>query len=168
VHVFFGSEDARGNTQRFSRILLTIQKVREVRAAVSRQYRYAQALEQLHALHGERFNWCIPDDRMAEHMAGCNVAIGAPGQATWERACLGLPAAYVATSDTQLPILEHLESVGFCSFLGVDHQIEDEEFRSSVERFLDGPSQLSRMRKRSMEVVDGYGAARAAEAALSG
>src|SRR5882724_11317558 len=39
VHVFFGSEDAAGNTQRFSRILMTLDKVREVRVAVSPWYR---------------------------------------------------------------------------------------------------------------------------------
>lgn len=168
VHVFFGSEDARANTHRFSSALMALDKVREVRAAVSAQFRHVDLLQALETRHAERFSWCVPGDGMAAHMVGCDVAIGAPGQATWERACLGLPAAYVAISDTQVPLLQHLSAVGFCAFLGVDRQIEDGEFRSSVGRFLDDASQLVRLRGTSMEAVDGLGAARAVDAALSG
>ena len=101
---------------------------------------------------------------MADHMAGCDVAIGAPGMATWERACLGIPGAYIAVSDNQVPILEKLDAQGFCKFIGIDRDLTDRQFIQTVEFFLGNAAGLFAMREVGMRAVDGHGAERVASA----
>ena len=99
---------------------------------------------------------------MAEYMSSCDVAIGAPGMTTWERACLGLPAAYIAVSKNQVPILEDLAMRGLCLFFGVDHAITDGQFVNGFELFLGDHARLVAMRERGMAAVDGLGVERVA------
>ena len=101
---------------------------------------------------------------MAEHMSGCDVAIGAPGMATWERACLGIPGAYIAVAENQIPILKNLEAQGFCAFIGVDRDLTDRQFVASLESFLENAAGLLAMRELGMAAVDGRGAKRVASA----
>jgi UDP-2,4-diacetamido-2,4,6-trideoxy-beta-L-altropyranose hydrolase len=98
---------------------------------------------------------------MAEMLSACDVAAGAPGTTTWERACLGLPAAYLATSMNQVPLLEHLDAMGFCRFLG-STAITDEEFVDGFGAFLADRSVLTALRDRAWAAVDGRGAERLA------
>jgi spore coat polysaccharide biosynthesis predicted glycosyltransferase SpsG len=101
---------------------------------------------------------------MAEHMSECDIAIGAPGMATWERACLGLPAAYVAVSENQIPILEKLAAQGFCAFIGLDRDIADKYFVETVTEFVGDGRKLAAMRDLGMVAVDGLGTERVASA----
>ena len=94
---------------------------------------------------------------MAEHMSGCDVAIGAPGMATWERACIGIPGAYIAVAENQIPILQNLEARGFCIFIGIDRDLVDCQFIESVESFLGNAAGLVAMREMGMAAVDGLG-----------
>jgi spore coat polysaccharide biosynthesis predicted glycosyltransferase SpsG len=164
VHVFFGSEDIRGNTLRFAQLLLELNRVQEIRVAVSASFADTASLEALRHSSDGRMSWQMVGSRMAEHMAGCDVAVGAPGQATWERACLGLPALYIAVSDTQIPVLERLGGEGFCVSLGSDRDLSDESFRASCEMFLSNTEGLQAMRAKATSIVDGMGSSRVADA----
>lgn len=119
-------------------------------------------LDKLRQEHPGRFHWEIPGESMAQHMGACDLAVGAPGQATWERACLGLPGAYIATSPTQLAILQRLQADGFCVFLGMGTELEDGSFCEQMERFLADRPGLLRQARASKEAVDGLGASRVA------
>ena len=164
VHVFFGNADARGNSLRFAPLLAGLEGVGTVRIAVSETFGAREELDQLARRSNGRIQWCIPGPDMASHMASCDVAIGAPGQATWERACLGLPAAYVAIADNQIPILQRLSAAGFCTYLGKDGDLDDARFLGSMANFLADRLGLARMRACSMAAVDGLGADRVARA----
>jgi UDP-2,4-diacetamido-2,4,6-trideoxy-beta-L-altropyranose hydrolase len=49
----------------------------------------------------------VQTQRMAELMAGADLAIGAGGSATWERCCLGLPCITLCTAENQSKQVEH-------------------------------------------------------------
>jgi spore coat polysaccharide biosynthesis predicted glycosyltransferase SpsG len=100
---------------------------------------------------------------MAAHMSACDVALGAPGGATWERACLGLPSLYFAVSQNQVSKLKYLETAGFCLYGGEARSLEKMEFLSAIGRFLSDPSRLVQMREVGMKAVDGLGASRVAD-----
>ncbi len=166
VHAFFGSEDLVGNALRFPPLMLKVKGVGEVRVAVSPQFKFATELEALRQQHPARLSWRVAGPDMAEHMAGCDIAVGSPGQATWERACLGLPAALVAIADNQVPILERLADEKFCVFLGVDRVLGDDDFLAGFSRFVSDRNALAALRKKSLETVDGLGSDRVASAVL--
>jgi UDP-2,4-diacetamido-2,4,6-trideoxy-beta-L-altropyranose hydrolase len=166
LHVFFGSEDSRGNTTRFARLALELEHVLEVRVAVSPRYTDTAGLEALRRAHAGRMSWEAVGPRMAEHMAGCDLAIGAPGQSTWERACLGLPALYIAIADNQVPILRRLADSGLCAYLGTDRNLTDAGFKAGCAAFLGDRAALEKMRETALGAVDGLGCARVVDRAL--
>jgi UDP-2,4-diacetamido-2,4,6-trideoxy-beta-L-altropyranose hydrolase len=167
VHVFFGTEDTKANSLRFARLLLRIDPALEVRVAVSPRYPDPEGLDELRRGSQGRLSWEVVGPRMAEHMAGCDVAVGAPGQATWERACLGLPAIYVPVADNQVPILERLRVAGWCAYLDIDRNLSDDAFQHGCRSFLSNVEELQAMSARALSAVDGLGSVRVADQCLS-
>jgi UDP-2,4-diacetamido-2,4,6-trideoxy-beta-L-altropyranose hydrolase len=167
IHVFFGTEDTKANSLRFARLLLRIDPALEIRVAVSARYPDPDGLDELRRSSDGRMSWEMVGPRMAEHMAGCDVAVGAPGQATWERACLGLPAIYVPVSDNQVAILERLRAAGLCAYLDIDRNLSDEAFQHGCSSFLSNVEELEAMSARALSAVDGLGSVRVAEHVLS-
>lgn len=110
-----------------------------------------------------RLEWQPVVTDMAAHMSACNVAIGSPGVATWERACIGLPAVTLATNANQRSILRDLDRDGFARFLGDLEALSDEAFVDGVRHFLGDNDALDRYREIGVNAIDGRGALRAAQ-----
>ena len=158
IHVFFGSgaSAARWLAQycewlldAFAGIQVCAVGCGEPKAMLALQQRY-----------GERLEWQAQVDDMAAHMAACDVAIGGPGSATWERACVGLPMALVATAENQVPVLRSLDSARFCRYLGSAWGLDARRFATGVADFLADNNARSDMRARGVAAVDGRGADR--------
>ncbi|WP_082548955.1 UDP-2,4-diacetamido-2,4,6-trideoxy-beta-L-altropyranose hydrolase [Rhizobacter sp. Root404] len=158
VHMFFGGGDAspRWLAQFCEWLLDGIAGVQV--HAVGRSDRLT--MNALERRYFGRLDWREHVDDMAAHMSECDVAVGAPGSATWERACVGLPAAIVASADNQVPILEDLARTRFCHFLGRAWELSAERFVMQVASFLEDAGALSEMRARGVAAVDGRGAQR--------
>jgi spore coat polysaccharide biosynthesis predicted glycosyltransferase SpsG len=99
---------------------------------------------------------------MAAHMVACDAAFGAPGSATWERACIGLPMALVATAENQVPLLEQLGKAGFAAYLGRASELDAARFVAAFAAFLAYPQTLVAQRARGVAGVDGQGTERVA------
>lgn len=164
VHVFFGGSDTDNHTFRISRMLLRGLDSVRLCAAVGKGYTGMAELQQLESEFGSRFSWKAGVTDMAAHMAACDVALGAPGGATWERACIGLPAAYLAVSKNQIPIIERLQASGFCVYLGEVQSVDESAFVAGMRHFLSRATALQAMRTLGMKAVDGGGAQRVVEA----
>jgi Spore coat polysaccharide biosynthesis protein, predicted glycosyltransferase len=50
-------------------------------------------------------------ENMAEFMSGYDIAIGAPGSTSWERACLGIPSIIIPIAENQNIIAQKLLKV---------------------------------------------------------
>lgn len=163
VHVFFGGVDPNNFTSKFGHLLLKEFGNLKLRVLVGAGFRGVQQLIQLKEVFGDRISWDQAVENVALHMANCTVAFGAPGTATWERACLGMPSAYLSVDSHQTGILELLSSKGFCSYLGSADQITYNELVSRFGSFLDNKPQLLRMRETCLANVDGKGTKRVVE-----
>ena len=163
VHVFFGGSDPANHTAKICRMLLSELEVLTIYAAAGRGYAFEADLKRLATDFPGRFFWGIGVDDMAAHMSACDVALGAPGGATWERACLGLPSLYFAVSQNQVSKLKHLETAGFCLYGGEAPSLKKKELLSAMDRFLSDTSRLVQMREVGMNAVDGLGASRIAD-----
>jgi spore coat polysaccharide biosynthesis predicted glycosyltransferase SpsG len=158
VHVFFGSggASARWLAPCCEWLLDAFAEIRV--SAVGRADR--PVMQTLMQRHAARLDWQEQVDDMAAHMAACHVAIGAPGSATWERACIGLASALVATAANQVPILRGLEGARFCRFLGSAWELDAARFTAGVAAFLGDLDTLVDMRARGVAAVDGRGVER--------
>jgi UDP-2,4-diacetamido-2,4,6-trideoxy-beta-L-altropyranose hydrolase len=163
AHVFFGGSDQNRYTTRFSRALASGLPRLKLEIAVGKLYPDTEGLDRLRKDFPGKVAYEREMPDMAAHMSRCSVALGAPGMATWERACLGLPSAYIATNPNQIPILKKLEEKGFCRYLGAADKMTDKEFTAGIGKFLADRTALVRMRELGMAAIDGKGAERVAE-----
>jgi UDP-2,4-diacetamido-2,4,6-trideoxy-beta-L-altropyranose hydrolase len=118
------------------------------------------AMRRLEARHGRRLTWSRHEADMAPNYSRCSVAVGSPGTATWERACIGLPSALIATASNQVPILEQLDQQGLCRYLGPAWEWHMPALTDQLRAFLQDSASLAAMRELGTSSVDGRGAER--------
>lgn len=97
---------------------------------------------------------------MAERFLQADLAIGAAGATSWERACLGLPAMVTAVALNQEPIAEGLVAAGIATSLGPSRLVTEDAIAEEFERLRAQPEYLQAMGKRANELVDGHGTQR--------
>jgi UDP-2,4-diacetamido-2,4,6-trideoxy-beta-L-altropyranose hydrolase len=102
-------------------------------------------------------------DDMAERMARADLAIGANGVATWERAAVGLPALTVSVADNQRAIARHADQLGILRWLGDAESVSEENWRQALDWAFSNPSALQAQSANGMRLVDGNGADRVVE-----
>jgi UDP-2,4-diacetamido-2,4,6-trideoxy-beta-L-altropyranose hydrolase len=122
----------------------------------------AEKLETFPSQMRSRFSFEYSPSDVVSGMRQCDVSVGAPGGMTWERFCLGLPFAAVATHPTQLPILNRLEKKGWLLNLG-SYDSLGEDSLSALRDWLKSDLQLERMRRNIQIAVDGLGTKRVAD-----
>jgi UDP-2,4-diacetamido-2,4,6-trideoxy-beta-L-altropyranose hydrolase len=98
---------------------------------------------------------------MAELMDAADLAVGAGGTTTWERACMGLPTLQLVLADNQEAPTRALADAGLV-FYGGPSLTE-----AALEQALAKPEALAQQSQRMRELVDGHGARRVAAALLA-
>ena len=100
---------------------------------------------------------------MAELMTNADLAIGAPGSTTYERAVLGLPSILVTLADNQRGIARLMIEAGAAVDAGALDNGFVSRLRRLVENILKDGSARIRLAKAASVLVDGRGAARITE-----
>ena len=99
-----------------------------------------------------------PLPSLAGLIARADLAIGAGGTTTWERACLKLPSLVVAIAENQLPFAETLHQAGHLQLVGEEARVSAEQIRSALfARIIDFAPQ-----EAGGELTDGRGVSRLA------
>jgi len=98
-------------------------------------------------------------DNMAELMLLHQVAIGAPGTTSWERACLGLPSIIIPLADNQQTISRNLVAVDAAYKVELDDI--NLQLISTYQRLLQNWSAL---KKNNLKLCDGLGLNRVLQA----
>lgn len=162
VLVFFGGVDPDNLTGRALEALMDPPLADlAVDVVLGLQSPHRQAVAELVArrphttLHG-------PLPSLAGLIARADLAIGAGGATTWERACLGLPSLVVAIAANQLPFSEALDQAGHLQLLGDGASVTAEQIRSAVLSLIPEP----KPGKAAAALTDGWGAPRLAMAML--
>ena len=92
---------------------------------------------------------------MAELMAKADLALGAPGTATWERCFLGLPAITLVLAENQFHIAARVSRTGSIVDLGWNSAVDADLIAAAVHRLADDPGQLKRMSSQGIELMGG-------------
>ncbi|OYY95898.1 MAG: UDP-2,4-diacetamido-2,4,6-trideoxy-beta-L-altropyranose hydrolase [Hydrogenophilales bacterium 28-61-23] len=137
-----------------------------VEVVVGQAYPYCDRLKARCATRPGTHFHCQADD-LAGLMARADLAIGASGVVTWERACVGLPALAITFADNQRPIAAAAQAAGMLTWVGDAGAVSAERLAEAIVALLDAPAQRKAMRQACLEMVDGAGCGRVVEA-LSG
>jgi RimJ/RimL family protein N-acetyltransferase len=156
VLVFFGGVDSDNLTGLTLEALLDPALAHlAVDVVLGSQSPYRQAVADLVAqrpfttLHG-------PLPSLAGLIARADLAIGAGGATTWERACLKLPSLVVAIADNQLPFAEALHQAGHLQLLGKPATVCAEQIRSELLAWVADPH----LQDAVCDLTDGMGVSR--------
>jgi UDP-2,4-diacetamido-2,4,6-trideoxy-beta-L-altropyranose hydrolase len=116
-------------------------------------------LEALTAQHPHvRLHGPLPS--LAGLIAQADLAIGAGGVTSWERACLALPALVSAVATNQQAVIRTLVEAGAAVDLGPAHQLGATTVRTAVKHLLKDARALEELSRRAASLGDGQGGAR--------
>lgn len=113
-----------------------------------------------------RYHLLRETDRIAVLMLEADMAIGAGGVTNWERLCLGLPSMTIMIADNQKRLTQELENRGLVANLGWHASLEVESMAEQIETFVGDRDFRENIGRKGMDVVDGQGSLRVAEAIL--
>lgn len=163
IHIFFGGNDIWDYSYKYSKWIMEELNSIQVKLVIGKSYNNLIGLEKLKEKYLERFEVYQDVNNMAVLMSECDIAIGAPGNATWERMVLGLPTIYLANNKNQIGILEKLQNQNLCLFLGMAEKIDKKDFIESLKSFINKVEIRLEMSKKGMTSIDGLGKNRVAQ-----
>jgi UDP-2,4-diacetamido-2,4,6-trideoxy-beta-L-altropyranose hydrolase len=157
ILVFLGGADIEDVTSRAWQAIVDMDVVIDV--VVGSAYRHLGALRQqlasrrAAALH-------VNIDRMDALMDAADLAVGAPGSASWERCTLGLPSVLITLADNQRPIERGLVDAGAAISVGWHDHVTPDMIRAEVDRLRAQPARVTAMSRAAAAVTDGHGTSR--------
>lgn len=104
---------------------------------------------------------------IATLMAGADIAIGAAGTTTWERACLGVPSVMVVLAENQRRIAQAVEGIGAAVLAGDWENVRTDMIVRRLTPLVRSASARSAMRDAAMRLTDGKGSARVVKEMLA-
>ncbi len=99
---------------------------------------------------------------MAALMERADLAIGAPGSASWERCAVGLPSILVVLADNQREAGRRLAERGAALTLGWHASVDVETIGRSIQDLRAAPEQVRAMAAAAAGITDGRGTERVA------
>jgi UDP-2,4-diacetamido-2,4,6-trideoxy-beta-L-altropyranose hydrolase len=104
---------------------------------------------------------------LAGLMTRADLALGAAGTASWERACLGLPCLVVPVAENQIQGARALEAAGVARCLDLQTVADPMAIlQAALLELLDAPDSLQAMSEACLQLGDGRGLARVVAALL--
>ena len=101
---------------------------------------------------------------MASLMADCQVAVSAAGSTLWELCVMGLPRLVFSIAPNQRPLAEAAAAAGAAIDLGRMSELFPKSVVARLDDLLDAPEARQAQAQAGLELVDGQGACRVAQA----
>ncbi len=123
----------------------------EVNVVIGAKHPFSNNISAVCARHDYRLH--VQTAKMAQLIAEADIAIGAGGASTWERATLGLPTLTVVTAPNQLVSAQYLDELGISPLLGIASELTPETVRTRIAAFLADASAMSTASRRSLAIT---------------
>ncbi len=162
VLVFFGGIDADDLTTQAIEALQGLNDLNLSVDIVIGSLHPQKAAVQQHCIK-RGFNCFVQTNRMAELMARADLAIGAGGSASWERAYMGLPAILVSVAQNQTAIAREVGLRGAAEYLGTVQDFDQPKLQQALNRLHQQPAALETMSQQCLSLCDGLGKQRIIE-----
>jgi len=169
VLLSFGGSDPQGLTVKAARALAALPSAVELVAVTGPAFSDPRALESslpdlARPLRIERE---VGGDRLAELMLEADLMVGSGGMSVYEIAALGTPGVVLAQNEREDKRMRDFARHGTVRYLGLGPDVSDADLLAEVRGLLTDAAARREMSARGRALVDGMGAARAAEAVLA-
>jgi spore coat polysaccharide biosynthesis predicted glycosyltransferase SpsG len=167
VLLSFGGSDPQGLTLKAARALESLDPSVEVVAVAGAAFSYGKQLQALlETLH--RPVRVINDaaGHISELMLDADVMVGSGGMSVYEIAALGTPGVILGQNVREDRRMREFARHGTVVYLGLGVDVGEDAIAAAVDALLRDPARRRAMSGRGRALVDGLGAARAAEAVL--
>lgn len=159
----FGLTDLGGITDKVAGLVRQAAPDIEIDAIIGPKGEGRAALEARAARDAALHVHIGPPD-VAAIMAKADLAIGASGQSSYERCCLGLPTIALSVAENQVFLVEELEKAGAALHIRAMGAGWKAAFSAAFARLMEDAPRRAAMAKAALTVCDGRGAARVADA----
>lgn len=169
VLLSFGGSDPQGLTVKAARALQALPADVELVAVTGHAFSDARALSAALPTLARplRLEREVGGDRLAELMLEADLMVGSGGMSVYEIAALGTPGVVLAQNEREDGRMRDFARHGTVRYLGLGPDVADDLLFSTVDGLLKDAGQRREMSARGRALVDGLGAARAAEAVLT-
>lgn len=167
ILVFYGGSEPRNLTAQTLRAIALVAPQVAVDVVLGRNTSAAQRAQidqALSLLAHATVHVDVAD--MAALCAGADLAFGATGVTTWERACLGLPTLAITVAENQRGVAASAVQRGILSWLGDAQDMTVETIAQALRQAWHNPETLAEQSRRAHAWVDGGGVARVGAAML--
>lgn len=159
--VFFGGTDPENETEKaLTGILPVVPESMKFDVVVGAMNPWAPAIAALASRYPAQIRLLSRVKGMADILTAADLAIGAAGTSTWERACLGLPSISTAIAGNQVEIAAAAQAAGITVNLGAAQATTPASYANAFKDLLQHPERLVRMGKAGSALVDGLGTMR--------
>ena len=97
---------------------------------------------------------------IANIMSSSDIALGASGNSSWERCCLGIPSVIFEIASNQNKNAKYLENVGAAINLGKPQDLSVSDVSIVIQKIIDDPIRRAEMSSSAFRVTDGFGTRR--------
>jgi UDP-2,4-diacetamido-2,4,6-trideoxy-beta-L-altropyranose hydrolase len=165
IGIFMGGADAAGFSALAHAACRAAGFGGEVEIATTRANPHRAALQALAAADA-RTRVTLDQADLAGFFARHGLQVGAGGGATWERCCIGAPTLALCVADNQRQVLGPLQHLGVLREVPGDAPTVD-DIAAAVRDLLEDAAERAALSAAARRLVDGHGAARAAQALLT-
>jgi spore coat polysaccharide biosynthesis predicted glycosyltransferase SpsG/CMP-N-acetylneuraminic acid synthetase len=167
VLLSFGGSDPQGLTLKAARALQGLPAAVEIVAVAGPAFSHRAEFE----AQALGFSRRVPlinqaGGHIADLMFEADVVIGSGGMSVYEIAALGTPGIILGQNAKEDRRMREFSRHGTIEYLGLGTEVEESPLAHAVERLLTDPGRRRQMSERGRALVDGWGAARAADLVL--
>ena len=166
-----GGADPENNIAQIIHGMADYLRLRSVKATVvlGHEAPHTKAIQDLAGQKGLCIDLLENVGNMGELMLKADLAIGAGGSSSWERACMGLPTILVCLAENQKLLCSRLEANG-AACMGWDVRFEQspgKSFHEALERYTENEEYRRLAIENCFDITDGIGATRVADQLLT-
>lgn len=167
VLVSVGATDPKCLTLKILQALSNAEGDFSIRVVVSSMMPDLQAIQNFANISDTPIRLELDTHDMAQKILDADLAIGAAGMTTWERAALGLPSIVFQVADNQSDNIRKISEAGIAEVCTSSEDFASEELLQKFERLMASQKLRQQISARGFEILDGQGADRVTQTLLS-
>jgi len=163
----FGGADPQALTLKVAKALAPLTREVEVLSVAGPAFPHTHVFEALQRTLGQNLPLVKGVDmQMADLMLDADLVLCSGGMSVYEIAALGTPGVVLAQNAREDRRMREFSRFGTIEYLGLGVDVDETAILDAVRQILNDPGKRREMSGKGRSLVDGYGAARAAEIVL--